>query len=93
VSIGINQRLRLEGLAREVVRRIQHMRKQQGLRFEDSVVVEYSGHPDIEVAVFSHKTHIMHETHATDVVKKAELDNPTKWVVNKLNLELVVRKA
>jgi isoleucyl-tRNA synthetase len=93
VSIGINQKLKLEGLAREVVRRIQHMRKQQGLRFEDSVVVEYSGHPDVEMAISSHKSHIIHETHASNVVKKAELDNPTKWTVNKLNLELVVRKA
>ena len=92
VALEVTQNLKLEGLSREVVRRIQNMRKEQRLEFEDPVVVEYSGHPDIELAISSHKTRIMHETHAVEVNKRSSLENGQKWTINKMPLELLVRK-
>jgi len=92
VALEVSQNLKLEGLSREVVRRIQNMRKEQRLEFEDPVIVEYSGHPDIELAISSHKTHIMRETHAVEVTKKSPLEGGQKWTVNKMSLELSVRK-
>jgi len=93
IELGITQNLRLEGLTREVVRRIQHMRKAQGLRFEDPVVVEYSGHHEIEVAISSHKEHIMRETHAVRLTRADALEGAQRWTIDRLPLELVVRKA
>ncbi len=92
VALEVTQNLKLEGLAREVTRRIQHMRKEQKLDFETSVEVEYSGHPDIERAISSYLTHISHETHATRLVRNEGLVGATKWVINKMPLELLVRK-
>jgi isoleucyl-tRNA synthetase len=92
IELEITQNLKLEGLAREVIRRIQHMRKEQGLRFEDPVDVVYSGHRDLETAISSHRSHIMIETHANSVTK-GESDDARQWTVNKMPLALSVRKA
>ena len=93
VALEVTQNLKLEGLAREVIRRIQHMRKEQKLDFETTIEVEYSGHPDLEKAISSHMVHITHETHAARMVRSAELSGATKWVINKMPLELMVRKS
>jgi isoleucyl-tRNA synthetase len=93
VALEITQNLKLEGLAREVIRRVQHMRKEQKLRFEDPVEVLYSGHKDIESAIHSHMQHIMHETHSKSLTKVPDVEGAQKWIINKMPLELVVRKA
>ena len=93
IALDITQNLKLEGLSREVIRRIQHMRKERKLDFEDAVVVEFRGHHDLEAAISSHKEHILRETHARDVVKNAELDGGQKWMINKMSIELTVKKA
>ncbi len=93
VALEITQNLKLEGLAREVIRRIQHMRKEQSLRFEDPVEVLYAGHKDIEIAIHSHLQHIMHETHSKSLIRAEGAQGAQKWVINKMPLELVVRKV
>ncbi|MEW5748077.1 MAG: isoleucine--tRNA ligase [Candidatus Thermoplasmatota archaeon] len=93
MSLAVDRRLRLEGLSREVIRRVQHMRKEQGLEFEDEVVVEYSAHPDIEAAISSHMEHIRHETHARALTRSEPAEGAVKWTVDRMPLELVVRKA
>ncbi len=93
VSLDVTQNLRLEGLSREIIRRVQHMRKAQGLEFENPVDIEYSGHRDIETAMSSHKAHIMHETHARSLTRNEKLAGGQKWVINKLELELLVKPA
>ena len=92
ISLEVGENLRIEGLAREVIRRVQHMRKEQGLQFEDPVAIEYSAHPDIETAIESYKSHISHETHALSISRNEHLEGAHKWVVNKKPLELVVRR-
>jgi len=93
MSLEVTQNLKLEGLAREVIRRIQHMRKEQGLQFEDPVDVKYSGHPDIEMAISSHKARIMHETHARVLEESPPSEDAKKWTVNKMPLQLMVRRS
>ncbi|TFG68830.1 MAG: isoleucine--tRNA ligase [Methanomassiliicoccus sp.] len=90
-STQINTKLKMDGLAREVIRRVQHMRKAQGLAFDDLVVVEYSAHPDIEAAIVAHKSRLETETHAKSYSKATSLQGAKKWTVNKMPLELVVR--
>jgi len=51
------------------------------------------GRNDLETAIASHKEHILHETHARDIVNMPELEGGQKWMNNKMPLELVVRKA
>jgi len=93
ISLEVDKRLRIEGLAREVIRRIQHMRKQQGLQFEDQVDVMYSAHPDIELAISSYRPHICNETHARKVERAVSSESATRWTVDKMPLELTVKRA
>lgn len=93
ISLGVDKRLRLEGLAREVIRRVQHMRKEQGLEFEDEVDVEYTAHPDIEAAIVSHSIHISHETHARSLVRKSSPEGAKTWTVDKMPLDLLVKRV
>ncbi len=93
VALEVTRNLQLEGLAREVIRRIQHMRKEQRLEFEDAVVVEYSGHHDLETAMSSHADHIKHETHAMSLKQIEHPVGARKWSINRMSIELAVRKA
>jgi isoleucyl-tRNA synthetase len=92
VALEVTRNLQLEGLARELIRRIQQMRKEQRLEFEDAVDVEYSGHSDLEIALSSHAGHIKHETHARNLTRRERLEGAQKWVINKMPIELAVRK-
>jgi len=92
-ELEMSQNLLLEGLSREIIRRVQHMRKELRLEFEDPVIVEFSGHPDVEIAFSAHRSHIMHEVHAIRLERNPGLAGGRKWIINKLPVELVVRKA
>ena len=93
IELEVPQNLRLEGLARELIRRIQNMRKEQGLEFEDKVDVEFSGHGDLESAMVSHRAHIIREVHASRIEKKEHPENAKRWVINKMPIELSVRRS
>jgi isoleucyl-tRNA synthetase len=93
VSLDISQKLRLEGLTREVIRRIQHMRKEQKLAFEDPIDIEYSGHHDFDTVFSAFGSHIRAETHARSIKKAEDAQDCTKWTVNKMPLGLMIRKA
>lgn len=93
ISLAMNQKLVLEGLSREVIRRIQHMRKEQNLAFEDLAQVEYKAHPDIVSAINAHRTHIMHEAHLSSITENSSIEGGRRWVVNKLPLELRLKPS
>jgi len=93
VSLEMDKKLKMEGLAREVIRRIQHMRKEMGLSYDDSVAVEYSGDPEIEAAVSAHKIHIQHETHAENLTRNPNLVEPRRWTVNKKQFDIAIRRS
>jgi len=93
IELEMTQKLKLEGLARDVIRRVQHMRKAQHLRFEDPVTVEYSGHRDIETAIASYREHIMRETHALTLSKGEGFEGAQEWTIDGLKVRLAVRKV
>jgi len=90
LALEVTQNLKLEGLAREVIRRVQQMRKDQRLDFGTPVVVEYAAHPDLGLAISSHLAHILHETHAKEFVRRETVEDGRKWSVNKMPLVLKV---
>jgi len=93
VALDLSRGLRLEGLSREVVRRIQHMRKVKDLDYDDPIDIRYSAHPEIDSAIAIHKARIMEETQAKTLESSPSLEGSTSWVVDKMPLELVITKA
>jgi isoleucyl-tRNA synthetase len=51
-----------EGLAREVVNRIQKTRKELGLNVTDRIQIDYSAHGELQTAIEEHAEHIKKET-------------------------------
>jgi isoleucyl-tRNA synthetase len=62
----------------------------EGRNLEFETGIEYSGHPDIELAISSHMAHVVHETHAKALVRKDSVEGGRKWTVNKMPLVLKV---
>jgi len=63
---AITPELRLEGLARELVNRIQRLRKDSGLEITDRIALSIAGSPQVRDAAKIHGEFIAGETLATD---------------------------
>lgn len=70
MDIVISQELRSEGIARELVNRIQNLRKDSGLEVTDRIDLYVENHPEIEQAVNINKNYICTETLADKLIIK-----------------------
>jgi isoleucyl-tRNA synthetase len=72
----ITPELRLEGLARELISRVQRMRKEQGFAISDRITLVVAGEGGILEAVKTHRDWIAGEVLATELVADANLEQP-----------------
>jgi len=70
----LDRELLHEGLAREVVRRINNWRKAAGFKIENRIAVWYEAGPGLAAAIEEHREYICRETLATSLVKGLPLD-------------------
>ncbi|HEU4993978.1 MAG TPA: isoleucine--tRNA ligase [Gemmatimonadaceae bacterium] len=64
----VTDELRLEGLAREIVSRVQRMRKEASLAVSDRIRLSVAGGSDVQAAVSTHGAWIANEVLATDLL-------------------------
>src|SRR5205823_1478720 len=64
----VSPELRAEGLAREIVSRIQRMRKEAGLAVSDRISLWVTGTPEVEEAVRTHSDWISEEVLARELI-------------------------
>ncbi|MEX2596533.1 MAG: isoleucine--tRNA ligase [Salibacteraceae bacterium] len=83
LDITITSDLRSEGLARELVNRIQNLRKESGLEVTDKIKLVVENHEEITDAVKSNKNYICDETLASDLTFTEAIENQ-----NAINIEL-----
>jgi len=62
LDTNINEELRVEGIARELVRTVQDARKSAGLEVSDRIALAISGSARVEAALRGHRDYIMTET-------------------------------
>ena len=67
LELDLDEELRREGLAREVVRAVQEARKQAGLEVSDRISLELGGDDELIAAAREHESYIAGETLATSV--------------------------
>jgi isoleucyl-tRNA synthetase len=67
LELELDDELRREGLAREVVRAVQEARKQAGLEVSDRISLELGGDDELLAAAREHEAYIAGETLATSV--------------------------
>lgn len=70
LDITISDELRSEGIARELVNRIQNLRKDSGLEVTDRIELFVENQPEIEQAVNINKNYICSETLASELILK-----------------------
>jgi isoleucyl-tRNA synthetase len=67
IATELTQDLVDEGLAREIISKVQQMRKQQDFEMMDNVTIALECDDEVAAAVEKHKDYIMTETLATDL--------------------------
>jgi isoleucyl-tRNA synthetase len=84
--------LELEGLARELVRRVNELRKEAGLEISDRIVLRYGG--DVGRAIEAHRDLVASETLATTIAKGPS-GSGHRWSgdLNGVTAELELAKA
>ncbi|UCE81344.1 MAG: isoleucine--tRNA ligase [Methanobacteriota archaeon] len=92
VSTSVRSKLKLEGLSREVVRRIQHMRKELKLDFGEPIAIDYSAHPEIENAISAYEKNILRDTNANSLTSKTAVEDGKLWKINKMPFEVSIRR-
>ena len=81
-----------EGLAREVVSRIQKTRKDLGLKVTDRIRVQYRAGPELADAIAEHATYIANETLAT-TLEASTAQGAFSFDVDEYSLELTISVA
>ncbi|KYK35086.1 MAG: isoleucine--tRNA ligase [Theionarchaea archaeon DG-70-1] len=91
VETALTNELIQEGLARDIVRRIQEMRKEMNLDYKDTIDVFYKGDTMAEKAVEQYEDYIKQETLA-DTLKKGTEDKgyTKKWIIEGKTIQLSV---
>jgi len=93
LDVSINEALKNEGIARELVNRIQNLRKEKGLEVTDKIRITLKKDGVIDKAVESNATYIKNETLAKELVLKEELNNGNSIVFDEVNTELLLEKV
>ena len=73
LDININDELRLEGIAREFVNRIQNLRKELGFDVTDRIKIEYQGDEEVIKSASLHHDYICNEVLANQFVHNEEI--------------------
>ena len=92
LDITISKNLEQEGLARELINRIQNLRKESGLEVTDRINIEFNASEEISEAFINHKNYICEEVLANtlsnspfrNTMHKIELND------NEVHLEMTV---
>ncbi|HZS00222.1 MAG TPA: DUF5915 domain-containing protein, partial [Chloroflexota bacterium] len=76
-----------EGRAREIVHRIQTMRKEAGFRVEDRIVTYYAGDPALEAAIQAHADYLRGETLSVELVQAEPPADTYRWQASARDFE------
>jgi isoleucyl-tRNA synthetase len=71
LNLELDEDLRREGLAREIVHAVQNARKAAGLEITDRIELSLSGDPDLLDAARAHQDYLANEVLATSVAYDA----------------------
>ncbi|MGV0005312.1 MAG: isoleucine--tRNA ligase [Candidatus Porifericomitaceae bacterium WSBS_2022_MAG_OTU9] len=91
----INHELREQGIAREVINRIQNFRKQCNLQLTDRIKVQYHAPEEIMEAIAKHRNWIQKETLATELDPAMTIDGEyrTTATINEHKTDIAINKA
>ncbi len=92
LDINISKDLRKEGIARELVNRIQNMRKDSGFEVTDKIDVKIQKDGFVESAIESNLEYIKTETLTADLVLKETMKDGIEIAFDEVNTKLFIQK-
>ncbi|EWH13275.1 isoleucyl-tRNA ligase [Cellulophaga geojensis KL-A] len=92
LDVTISEDLRKEGIARELVNRIQNLRKESGFEVTDKIDIKILKDGYVENAVADNITYIKTETLTAELNFEEKLDNGTTIAFDEVNTKLFIQK-
>lgn len=92
LDINISKDLKQEGVARELINRIQNLRKNKGFEVTDKIIVKIVGEKEFSEAVENNLTYICNEILASDVLFVEALTNGEDVIVEEKKLKINIVK-
>lgn len=92
LDVTINEDLRKEGIARELVNRIQNIRKESGFEVTDKIDIKMLKDGLVEQAVASNLVYIKTETLTAELDFEEKLENGTEVAFDEVNTKLFIEK-
>ncbi|NHM02795.1 isoleucine--tRNA ligase [Flavobacterium difficile] len=92
LDITISDELRKEGIARELVNRIQNIRKDSGFEVTDKIKVQIQNNETIEQAVIANLSYIKSETLTNELIFVPEINNGTEIEFDELQTIILISK-
>lgn len=92
LDITINDELRNEGIARELVNRIQNLRKESGLEVTDKIELKILKDGNVEKAVQSNEAYLKSETLTAILNLEEKLEEGTEVAFDEVQTKLYIQK-
>ena len=89
----ITQKLKNEGVARELVNRIQNYRKDSGLEVTDRIDIILKSEFELEKAIRENKNYILNETLANTLKFKSYIFDGTPIEFDNFRTEILIKKV
>jgi len=91
INTHISEGLENEGIVRDLIRQVQNLRKDSGLKVEDRIKVELACNENIALALAQNKTYFMNEVLALDLKYACtSLEHKTSFKINGNLIELSI---
>ena len=92
LDITISEELKQEGIARELVNRIQNIRKDSGFEVTDKIKVQLKRDGILETAILKNEEYIKSETLTSDLVFVDEIENGTDIEFDEIKTKILISK-
>ena len=92
LEVTLTDELRREGIARELVNRIQNLRKSSGFEITDKISITISKNPQTDDALTEYKDYICNQVLGTRLTLTDEVENGTELSFDDFSLQVCVVK-
>ncbi|NNC70195.1 MAG: isoleucine--tRNA ligase [Flavobacteriaceae bacterium] len=92
LDVTISDELRKEGIARELVNRIQNLRKESGLEVTDKIKLSVKKDGVVDEAILINENYIKNETLTNELVLEDELQNGIEIAFDDVHTKLLIEK-
>ena len=92
VFVDVNEDLINEGIARELVNRIQNIRKDSGLEVTDKIEISFLANTDLKQRIENNITYILTETLGEKIDFPEKMNDGTEVVFDNIKTQITIKK-